>query len=139
MPGSRRPVADVVDVVDVGATNSRGVFTSAGYFDSLATPESLDVKRRYTARYGEHAPVLNSPGESCYEGMRLLSELLTRAGSVQVPGVCRAAADTRYESPRGEVRLRDAPSTRPSTSPRRTRSRRRCSTWACRGRSTGSS
>ena len=101
------PLMDENMLLATGATNTRGVFTSAGYFDSLDTTASLDFKARYTARYGSCAPVLNSPGESCYEGMRLLSELLERAGSAQVPAVCRAAVDTRYESPRGEVGLRD--------------------------------
>ncbi|HEU0101437.1 MAG TPA: substrate-binding domain-containing protein [Mycobacteriales bacterium] len=101
------PLMDENMLLATGAENSRGVFTSAGYFDGLDTPDSADFKRRYTARYGPSAPVLNSPGESCYEGVRLLSELLVRAGSTSVPAVCRAAAGTRYEGPRGHVALRN--------------------------------
>ena len=55
-----------------GADSTRGLFASAGFFDSLATSDSLDFIGRFSARYGPEAPVLNSLGESCYEGVRLL-------------------------------------------------------------------
>lgn len=100
------PLMDENMLLATGAANTRGVFTSAGYFDSLATADSLDFKRRYTARCGSCAPVLNSPGESCYEGLRLLGELVTKAGSTAPADVSAAADHVRYEGPRGEVALR---------------------------------
>ena len=48
---------------------------------------------RYTNRYGPEAPVLNSMGESCYEGVRLLAALIQRADGLDVPGLC-SVADT---------------------------------------------
>ena len=57
-----------------GPEGARGLFASAGFFDSLATADSLDFIGRFSARYGPEAPVLNSLGESCYEGVRLLAQ-----------------------------------------------------------------
>ena len=48
-----------------GAENTRGICAAAAYFETLATPESLDFGWRYTQRFGLDAPTLNSVGESC--------------------------------------------------------------------------
>ena len=47
--------------------------------------------------------MLNSVGESCYEGVRLLSELALVAGTLEVSALCAAASVTSYASPRGEM------------------------------------
>jgi urea transport system substrate-binding protein len=49
--------------------------------------------------------VLNSMGESCYEGVRLLAALIQRAGGLDVPGLCSVADTVGYGGPRGEVHL----------------------------------
>ena len=65
-----------------GPESTRGVYGSAGYFESLATPEGLDFGWRYTRRFGPEAPPLNSLGESCYEGILMLSALARRSGTL---------------------------------------------------------
>lgn len=90
-----------------GAANTRGLMTSAGYFEDLATASGLDFAAAYSRRFGPDAPVLNSLGESCYEGVRLLTELMRRAGSAAVPPMTSVAEGLSYESPRGTVELRD--------------------------------
>jgi urea transport system substrate-binding protein len=89
-----------------GADSTRGLFASAGFFDTLATSDSLDFIGRFAARYGPEAPVLNSLGESCYEGVRLLAQLIRRAGSLEVDRICAVADTVGYDGPRGAVRLR---------------------------------
>ena len=89
-----------------GADATRGVYAAAGYFESLVTTSSLDFGARFTRRFGADAPSLNSPGESCYEAVRLLAELVTRAGSTDVGAVCATAGAASYEGARGPVRLR---------------------------------
>jgi urea transport system substrate-binding protein len=89
-----------------GADSTRGLFASAGFFDTLATSDSLDFIGRFTARYGPEAPVLNSLGESCYEGVRLLAQLVRRAGSLELDRICAVADTVGYDGPRGAVRLR---------------------------------
>jgi urea transport system substrate-binding protein len=90
-----------------GAESTRGLMTSAGYFEDLATSAGLDFAATYFRRFGDDAPVLNSLGESCYEGVRLLAELMRRAGSSAVPAMMSVADGLAYESPRGTVELRD--------------------------------
>jgi urea transport system substrate-binding protein len=90
-----------------GAENTRGICTAAAYFESLATPESLDFAGRFARRFGPEAPTLNSPGESCYEGLRLLGALARQAGSLDVGRMCLVSDHIAYEGPRGELRMRD--------------------------------
>jgi urea transport system substrate-binding protein len=89
-----------------GPEGTRGLFASAGFFDSLATADSLDFIGRFSARYGPEAPVLNSLGESCYEGVRLLVQLIRRASSLDVARICAIADTVGYDGPRGAVHLR---------------------------------
>jgi ABC-type branched-subunit amino acid transport system substrate-binding protein len=88
-----------------GADGTRGICAAAGYFETLATPESLDFGLRYTQSFGFDAPILNSVGESCYEGILLLSALAKRAGSLEVSKMTTAAESLSYAGPRGEVRM----------------------------------
>ena len=90
-----------------GAENTRGLMTSAGYFEDLPTASGLDFAASYFRRFGPTAPVLNSLGESCYEGVRLLTELLRRAGELDVGRIQTMAEGLEYESPRGTVQVRD--------------------------------
>jgi ABC-type branched-subunit amino acid transport system substrate-binding protein len=90
-----------------GGDNTRGLMTSAGYFEDLATTSGLDFAATYFRRFGPDAPVLNSLGESCYEGVRLLVELMRRAASPDVLPMTSVAEGLSYESPRGTVELRD--------------------------------
>jgi urea transport system substrate-binding protein len=89
-----------------GAENTRGICAAAAYFETLATPESLDFGWRYTRRFGVDAPTLNSVGESCYEGIVLLEALARRAGSLDVRRMTAAAEALSYAGPRGEVQMR---------------------------------
>jgi ABC-type branched-subunit amino acid transport system substrate-binding protein len=90
-----------------GPDNTRGLMTSAGYFEDLPTASGLDFAAAYARRFGLQAPVLNSLGESCYEGVRLLTELLRRAGALDVERIQATAEGLEYESPRGTVQVRD--------------------------------
>jgi urea transport system substrate-binding protein len=102
------PLMDENMLLATGADNTAGVYVAAGYFECLPTAESLDFNARYTRRFGVDAPVLNSLGESCYEGLLLLAELIRRAGSSDVRQICAVAQVARYGGPRGELGLRDA-------------------------------
>jgi urea transport system substrate-binding protein len=88
-----------------GAESTNGICAAAAYFETLATPESLDFGWRYTRRFGPDAPTLNSVGESCYEGILLLSALARRAGSLDVRRMTAAAEALSYAGPRGEVSM----------------------------------
>lgn len=89
-----------------GAQGTANLWAAAGYFETLATAESMEFGGRYAARFGAHAPVLSSLGESCYEGVRLLAALAERAGTIDVRALMRTGDGTEYEGPRGPLALR---------------------------------
>lgn len=92
-----------------GFSATRGLFSAAGFFSTLATADALELIGAYTARYGPNAPVLNSMGESCYEALRLLATVARRAGSVDARSLLHAAAQhpIGFQGPRGSVHLQD--------------------------------
>jgi ABC-type branched-subunit amino acid transport system substrate-binding protein len=90
-----------------GIAGGLGLFVSSAYFETLATPESLDFSGRYARRFGVDAPPVGNQGESCYEGVRLLAALVERAKTVDVPAIGAIADSVSYVGPRGELSLRD--------------------------------
>ena len=86
-----------------GADSTAGICATAAYFESLLTPESMDFGRRYARRFGVDAPTLNSPAESCYEGILLLAALVRSARRLDVDALCAVADHVSYAGPRGEV------------------------------------
>lgn len=90
-----------------GIGGTSGLYAAAGFFASLGTESSMQFLAGYTRRYGELAPTATSPGESCYEGVRLLAELWRRCGSTDLPAICAVAESTGYDGPRGPVQLAD--------------------------------
>lgn len=100
------PLMEENMLLATGADNTRGLFAAAGYFEALPTAASLDFNGRYTERFGLDAPMLNSMGESCYEGVRLLAEVVRRAGTLDLERICATADTVSYEGPRGAVHLR---------------------------------
>ena len=52
--------------------------------------------------------MLNSLGESCYEGVRLLVQLVRRAGSLDLDWICAVADTVGYDGSPGAVQLRAA-------------------------------
>jgi urea transport system substrate-binding protein len=61
-----------------GPDGTSGLYGAAGFFETLATPGRLQFQQAYAHQYGPLVPVLNSMGESCYEGLRLLAALWER-------------------------------------------------------------
>ncbi|GAA2611898.1 substrate-binding domain-containing protein [Actinomadura fulvescens] len=101
------PLMDENMLLATGADNTRGLFAAAGYFETLPTTDNLDFSARYHGRFGADAPILNSLGESCYEGMRLFTELARRAGSLDVRRMRTMSDGLGYDGPRGPVEMRD--------------------------------
>jgi ABC-type branched-subunit amino acid transport system substrate-binding protein len=88
-----------------GAATTRGLYTAAGFFETAATPENLDFIGRYADRHGPEAPLLNTMGESCYEGVRLVCALIGQARASRTTVASCAAGGLRYVGPRGEMEL----------------------------------
>lgn len=90
-----------------GVTSTRRLYAAAGYFDTLATADNLDFHKLYVDRFGPTAPVLNSLGESCYEGILLFAALAQGAGGLDPRRWSRIADGVGYDGPRGTVHLQD--------------------------------
>ena len=90
-----------------GAENTHGICAAAAYFETLATPESLDFGWRYTKRFGPDAPTLNSVGESCYEGILRCPRSPAAPAAVDVRRMTAVAEALSYAGPRGEVSMRE--------------------------------
>jgi ABC-type branched-subunit amino acid transport system substrate-binding protein len=88
-----------------GPAATRGLYSTAGFFASLVTPENLDFHGRYASRFGVAAPPLGSLGESCYEGVLLLAALIERARTLDVRAIDAGASGVAYEGPRGLLQL----------------------------------
>jgi urea transport system substrate-binding protein len=99
------PLMEENMVLATGADATRELYAAAGFFESLGTTGGLDFSRRYAQRFGVHAPVLGSLGESCYEGVTLLARLAERAGGLGFAELGGAAEALTYDSPRGTVRM----------------------------------
>ncbi|GIH09588.1 hypothetical protein Rhe02_76550 [Rhizocola hellebori] len=89
-----------------GAGAGEDLFSAAGFFASLVTPENLDFHGQYAARFGADAPPLGSLGESCYEGVLLLAALIERARALDVRSIEAGAESVSYEGPRGLLQVR---------------------------------
>ncbi|MEU5317797.1 substrate-binding domain-containing protein [Streptomyces sp. NPDC021056] len=89
-----------------GPSATDDLYSTAGFFASLANQDTLDFHGQYAGRYGVEAPALGSLGESCYEGVLLLAALLRRAGTLDVAAIGAAAGTVSYEGPRGLMHLR---------------------------------
>lgn len=101
------PLMDENMLLATGAANSRELYSAAGFFEALGTAHGLDFERRYLDHLGPTAPAITSPGESCFEGITLLSHLAGAARSVDVRRISATAESVTYEGPRGAVRLHD--------------------------------
>ena len=91
----------------IGAESSTNLYSSAGYFASIDTPAANAFAEAYAAAFGADAPVLNTLGESCYEGFKLLAALAKRAGSLSPAEMDAAADGTSYDGPRGRATMQD--------------------------------
>ena len=91
----------------IGAENSYNLYSSAGYFGNIDTPAANAFKEAYVEEFGADAAALNALGESCYEGMKFLTALAERAGSLSADEMDDAANGTSYEGPRGLATMED--------------------------------
>ncbi|MFI5906089.1 substrate-binding domain-containing protein [Dactylosporangium sp. NPDC051541] len=82
------------------------LYATMGYFGNVATDAGLAFVERYTHRYGWQAPVLNGHAEACYDGVRLLHALATRAGTLNPTAIDQTADGTTITGGRGPVTVR---------------------------------
>jgi urea transport system substrate-binding protein len=92
------------ELLAIGTGNTEGLYATAGYFASTPTDANMAFKERYYSVLGEHAPTLNTLGQSTYEGVQFLAALVQQAHSQRKPWqaadikpICyRSARETAY-------------------------------------------
>lgn len=92
-------------LVGSGPEATSDLYSTAGFFASLADQNTMDFHGQYADRFGVAAPTLGSLGESCYEGVLLLAALVERARTLDVSAIGAAAGAVSYEGPRGLLSL----------------------------------
>jgi len=93
-------------LLGIGARDAENFYFTTGYLAGLDTPENLSFLERYHAAFGNDAPMPNTIGESCYEGVRLYAELARRASSLGVKEMSAASEGLTYTGARGRVAMR---------------------------------
>lgn len=99
------PLTEENMLLAAGPGATRDLYVAAGYFRSLSTRYSLDFVGDYVAAFGPEAPALNNQGESCYEGLKLLTSLFAAAGTTSIDAVLRVSEGLGYDGPRGPMEL----------------------------------
>ena len=89
----------------IGADRTENLYAAAGYFANLDTTANRAFVERYRTLFGDHAPVLNALGQSCYEGLKCLHALAAQIGTTDAGRLARRAEGTAYLGARGAMRL----------------------------------
>ena len=92
-------------LLGIGAENAGNLFFAAGYLAGLETDANRAFLDRYHGAFGKEAPVPNTIGESCYEGVRFYAELARRAEALDVETLGRASQGLCYVGARGRSRM----------------------------------
>ncbi|MEO9134527.1 MAG: ABC transporter substrate-binding protein, partial [Jatrophihabitantaceae bacterium] len=67
------------------------------------TDANLAFVERYEARFGPEGPALNVYGESCYEGLTLLSTLARRSATLHPADLAAVSEGASFQGARGEL------------------------------------
>ena len=92
-------------LLGIGARHAENFYFTAGYLAVLDTPDNQAFLYRYHNAFGGDAPMPNTIGQSCYEGIRLYAELVRRAGSLSVDELSRISEGLSYTGGRGRVTM----------------------------------
>ena len=63
-----------------GSDGLKRLFSSSSYFASLQSEQNAAFKEKYYTLHGDRAPMLNALGQSTYEGIQFLKELIQTHG-----------------------------------------------------------
>lgn len=87
-------------LLGIGADSTDGLFAASGYFSALDTAANGAFRERYHTRFGERGPMLNSIGESLYEGLYFLHAL---SDAAQTSHWTRPGTALPMKGPRGAI------------------------------------
>jgi ABC-type branched-subunit amino acid transport system substrate-binding protein len=100
------PALEENGLLGAGGDATGELYSTMGYFTSVATDAGLDFVGRYAGRFGPLAPVPGGHGEGCYEGLWLLAALAGRAGTLATPALDAVSDGTAIVGARGPAVMR---------------------------------
>ena len=106
------PLIEENTLLGIGGECSRGIYSSSGYFTCLETTENRIFMKRYTAKFGDNAPMLNVIGQSCYDGLHFLARLTAKAKSLDAQKLASFTEGFTFVSPRGSMVIHNRHSTK---------------------------
>ena len=87
-----------------GPESLERLYASASYFGALQTEENAAFREKYHAMHGANAPLLNTLGQSTYEGIHCLAALVTEYSDEWRSCGANFATRVQYRSARRRVR-----------------------------------
>ena len=93
-------------LLGIGARYAENFYFTSAYMVALDTAANRAFLDRYHAAFGPEAPMPNTIGQSCYEGIHLYAELARRAASLAVTELSRVSEGLSYAGARGRVTMR---------------------------------
>ncbi len=92
-----------------GARNNRRMFSASSYFGNIPTEANAAFRESYYTLHGDSAPVLNTLGQSTYEGVHFLAGLMQRGAPDWRGGSFDSASSMGRRSVRRGAGLGHAP------------------------------
>ena len=96
------PIIEENTLAGIGAANSKGIYSSAGYFEAVDTEAANGFRAAYGEGLGPPEAPVNPLGGSAYQGLVFLHAPAERAGRREVAPPEPAAEGTTFDSPRGQ-------------------------------------
>jgi ABC-type branched-subunit amino acid transport system substrate-binding protein len=85
----------------IGAENSHNLYSLGAYFEDIETPANVEFVKKYRAKFGPNAAVLNHLGEGVYEACLFMKAILEKSASTKLSDIRPHLNGLTYASPRG--------------------------------------
>lgn len=93
-----------VEIAQMGATVAEGHYTSAPYFQSIASEANRSCLTRFRRRYGDVAAP-NACWEAAYFQVNLFANAVRETGSDEINSLLPALLGSTFDAPQGRVRI----------------------------------
>lgn len=101
------PLIEENTLLAIGEENAADLYAAGGYFPSIDITENESFKVRYSARYGDAAPEINTLGVSCYEALSLLGKLFEIFPDLAPQELAAISSGLSFSSPAGRIKIAD--------------------------------
>lgn len=90
------------EIRKIGAEYLTGHLVAWNYFQTIDTPENHKFVTAYQAKYGQNR-VTDDPSQAAYLGVYLWKKAVTKAGTLEIDAVRKAAQNMQLSAPGGTV------------------------------------